>query len=135
MLFLLFQSIFEKGFLQDVRHNLWENWPGSGHHSGLRQLNPGKIYRKVSLWLLLLHFSQLLQYPFLHPRNLNLGHSHFFCNLCLCHILKIPKYDQSFLLSFSFSRISSRKIRFKSFSWRSSFSGSLSTSCKSVPSP
>ena len=45
----------------------------------------------------------------------------FFCNLCLCHILKIPKYNQSFLLSFQFSRISSRKIRFKSFSWRSSF--------------
>ena len=22
--FLLFQSVFEKGFLQDVRHNLWE---------------------------------------------------------------------------------------------------------------
>ena len=22
--FLLFQSVFEKGFLQDARHNLWE---------------------------------------------------------------------------------------------------------------
>ena len=100
--FLLFQSVFKKGFLQDVRDNLLENWPGLGRCSGLSQLNPCKIYRKVSLWLLLLHFSQLLQYPFLHPRNLNLGHSHFFCNLCLCHILKIPKYDQSFLLSFQF---------------------------------
>ena len=39
--------MFEKGFLQDVRHNLWEILSGWGRRSGLRQLNSGKIYRKV----------------------------------------------------------------------------------------
>ena len=39
--------MFEKGFLQDVRHNLWEILSGRGRRSGLRQLNSGKIYRKV----------------------------------------------------------------------------------------
>ena len=39
--------MFEKGFLQDVRHNLWEISPGLGRRSGLRQLNSGEIYRKV----------------------------------------------------------------------------------------
>jgi len=28
--------VFEKGFLQDVRHNLWEIMPGWGRRSGLR---------------------------------------------------------------------------------------------------
>jgi len=39
--------VFEKGFLQDVRHNLWEILFGWGRRSGLRQPNSGKIYRKV----------------------------------------------------------------------------------------
>ena len=39
--------MFEKGFLQDVRHNLWEILSWWGRRSGLRQLNSGKIYRKV----------------------------------------------------------------------------------------
>ena len=37
----------EKGFLQDVRHNLWEILPGWGRRSGLRQLNSGEISHKV----------------------------------------------------------------------------------------
>ena len=43
----LFQNAFEKGFLKDVRHNLWEILSGGGRRSGLRQPNSGKIYRKV----------------------------------------------------------------------------------------
>ena len=39
--------VFKKGFLQDVRHNLWEILSGWGYYSGLRQPNSGKIYRKV----------------------------------------------------------------------------------------
>jgi len=39
--------VFGKGFLQDVRHNLWEILSGGGRRSGLRQPNSGKIYRKV----------------------------------------------------------------------------------------
>jgi len=39
--------VFEKGFLQDVRHNLWEISLGWGRRSGLRQPNSGEIYRKV----------------------------------------------------------------------------------------
>ena len=39
--------MFEKGFPQDVRHNLWEILSGGGRRSGLRQLNSGEIYRKV----------------------------------------------------------------------------------------
>jgi len=30
--------VSEKGFLQDVRHNLWDILPGWGRRSGLRQL-------------------------------------------------------------------------------------------------
>ena len=37
----------EKGFLQDVRHNLWDILPGWGRRSGLRQLNSGEISHKV----------------------------------------------------------------------------------------
>ena len=43
----VFQSVFEKGFLQDVRHNLRAILFGCGRRSGLRQLNSGEIYRKV----------------------------------------------------------------------------------------
>ena len=43
----VFQSVLQKSFLQDVRHNLWEILPGWKRCSGLRQLNSGKIYRKV----------------------------------------------------------------------------------------
>ena len=43
----VFQSVLQKSFLQDVRHNLWEILPGFSCRSGLRQLNPGEIYRKV----------------------------------------------------------------------------------------
>ena len=39
--------VFKKGFLQDIRHDLWEILSGWGYHSGLRQPNSGKIYRKV----------------------------------------------------------------------------------------
>jgi len=40
--------VFEKGFLQDVRHNLWEISLGWGRRSGMhRQPNSGEIYRKV----------------------------------------------------------------------------------------
>jgi len=39
--------VSEKGFLQDVRHNLWDILPGWGRRSGLRQLNSGEISRKV----------------------------------------------------------------------------------------
>ena len=41
------QSVSEKGFLQDVRHNSWYILPGCGRRSGLRQLNSGEISRKV----------------------------------------------------------------------------------------
>lgn len=37
----------EKYFLQDICHNLWEILSEWGRRSGLRQLNEGKIYRKV----------------------------------------------------------------------------------------
>ena len=40
------RSVSEKGFLQDVRHNLWDILPGRGRRSGLRQLNLGEISRK-----------------------------------------------------------------------------------------
>jgi len=39
--------VSEKGFLQDVRHNLWDIVPGWGCRSGLRQPNSGEISRKV----------------------------------------------------------------------------------------
>ena len=39
--------VFKKGFLQDIRHDLWEILSGWGYHSGLRQPNSDKIYRKV----------------------------------------------------------------------------------------
>ena len=41
------EYLFIKGFLQDIRHDLWEILSGWGYHSGLRQPNSGKIYRKV----------------------------------------------------------------------------------------
>ena len=41
-------SVSEKGFLQDVRHDLWEiSARMQGAVADLRQLNSGKIYRKV----------------------------------------------------------------------------------------
>ena len=39
--------MFEKGFLQDVRHNLWEILSGCGRRSELRRPNSDEIYRKV----------------------------------------------------------------------------------------
>ena len=41
------QSVSEKCFTQDVRHNLWEILFGWGRRSGLRQPNSDKISRKV----------------------------------------------------------------------------------------
>ena len=38
--------MFEKGFLQDVRHDLWKILSGWGRCSGLRRPNSGEIYRK-----------------------------------------------------------------------------------------
>ena len=52
--------MFEKGFLQDVRHNLWEILPEWGHHSGLRQPNSGKIYCKMERRLRKCFFKQVL---------------------------------------------------------------------------
>ena len=43
----VFQSMFEKDFLQDVRHNLWEILSGCGRRSELRRPNSDEIYRKV----------------------------------------------------------------------------------------
>lgn len=39
--------VFKKGFLQDIRHDLWEILSGWGYHSGLWQPNSEKIYRKA----------------------------------------------------------------------------------------
>ena len=41
------QKVFGKGFLQDVRHNLWEISPEFGCRSELRQPNSDKIYCKI----------------------------------------------------------------------------------------
>ena len=46
---IIYLQVFEKGFLQDVRHNLWDILPGRGRRSGLRQLNSGEISREVGL--------------------------------------------------------------------------------------
>ena len=42
-----FQNVFEKGFLQDVRHNLWVSQPGWGCCSVLQHPTTGKIYCKL----------------------------------------------------------------------------------------
>lgn len=52
--------VFKKGFLQDVRHNLWEISPEWRHHSRLRQPNSGKIYCKMERRLRKCFFKQVL---------------------------------------------------------------------------
>ena len=54
--------VFKKGFLQDVRHNLWEILSGWGRRSRLRQPNSGETYRKVGRTDCGNDFSDALQY-------------------------------------------------------------------------
>ena len=57
--------VFKKGFLQDIRHDLWEILSGWGYHSGLWQPNSEKIYRKAGRADWGNDFSDRLW----HPRN------------------------------------------------------------------